>query len=36
MPVISRSALVMYSAEEMYALINDVNSYPSFVPDCSD
>ena len=36
MPVISRSALVMYSAEEMYDLINDVNSYPSFVPDCSD
>lgn len=36
MPTISRSALVMYSAEEMYALINDVDSYPQFVPDCGD
>ncbi|WP_440875450.1 type II toxin-antitoxin system RatA family toxin [Thalassotalea sp. PLHSN55] len=36
MPTISRSALVMHSAEEMYQLINDVSSYPSFVPDCSD
>lgn len=36
MPAISRSALVMYSAEDMYMLINDVLSYPKFVPDCSD
>ncbi|MGJ8691185.1 MAG: SRPBCC family protein [Thalassotalea sp.] len=36
MPTISRSALVMHSAEEMYQLINDVNNYPLFVPDCGD
>lgn len=36
MPTISRSALVMHSVDEMYRLINDVLSYPSFVPDCSD
>ena len=36
MPTISRSALVMHSVDEMYQLINDVLSYPSFVPDCSD
>jgi ribosome-associated toxin RatA of RatAB toxin-antitoxin module len=26
----------MYSAEQMYQLINDVLAYPSFLPDCSD
>jgi ribosome-associated toxin RatA of RatAB toxin-antitoxin module len=36
MPSINRSALVMYSAEQMYQLINDVLAYPSFLPDCSD
>lgn len=36
MPSISRSALLMHSVSEMYQLINDVNSYPRFVPDCSD
>jgi ribosome-associated toxin RatA of RatAB toxin-antitoxin module len=36
MPKISRSALVMYSAEDMYRLINDVLAYPKFLPDCSD
>ncbi|MFT5760123.1 MAG: ribosome-associated toxin RatA of RatAB toxin-antitoxin module [Alteromonadaceae bacterium] len=36
MPVISRSALVMHSVEEMYCLINDVNNYANFLPDCSD
>lgn len=36
MPTISRSALVMYSVEDMYRLINDVLSYPEFLPDCSD
>lgn len=36
MPSISRSALVMHNVEEMYALINDVLSYPKFLPDCSD
>ena len=36
MPTINRSALVMHSVEDMYALINDVASYPLFLPDCSD
>jgi len=35
MPSISRSALVMYSVEQMYQLINDVLAYPQFLPDCS-
>lgn len=34
MPQISRSALVPYSAEKMYNLVNDVNSYPQFLPGC--
>jgi len=36
MPTISRSALVMYSVDQMYHLINDVLTYPKFLPDCSD
>ena len=36
MPIINRSALVMYSVEEMYQLINNVVDYPRFIPDCSD
>ncbi len=32
---INRSALVMFSAEQMYALVNDVASYPAFLPWCS-
>ena len=33
---ISRSALVPYSAAQMYALVEDVESYPRFLPWCSD
>ena len=36
MPSINRSALVMYSVEQMFQLINDVLAYPQFLPDCSD
>lgn len=36
MPTITRSALVMYSAEQMFNLINDVDAYPQFLPDCGD
>lgn len=36
MPTISRSALVMHSVDEMYQLINDILSYPQFIPDCGD
>ncbi len=32
---ISRNALVPYSAAQMYALVNDIESYPEFVPWCS-
>lgn len=35
MPTISRSALVEYSAESMYQLVCDIESYPEFLPWCS-
>ncbi|MEW5250997.1 type II toxin-antitoxin system RatA family toxin [Microbulbifer sp. 2201CG32-9] len=34
MAQIERSALVMYSAEQMFDLVNDVASYPQFLPGC--
>jgi ribosome-associated toxin RatA of RatAB toxin-antitoxin module len=33
---ISRSAIVEHSAEEMYALVADIESYPSFLPWCTE
>lgn len=33
MPQISRTALVPYSVEQMYQLVNDVQSYPQFIRD---
>ncbi len=33
---VSRSALVPYTAAQMYGLVKDVESYPSFLPWCSD
>jgi len=33
---INRSALVPYSAAEMYALVDDVESYQAFLPWCSE
>lgn len=33
---ITRSAIVEHSAEEMYALVDDIESYPAFLPWCSD
>ena len=33
---IHKAASVPYSAEEMYALVNDVESYPEFLPWCTD
>ncbi|MBH0071005.1 type II toxin-antitoxin system RatA family toxin [Pseudoalteromonas sp. NZS127] len=36
MPQIKKSALVMYSTKEMFDLINDVEAYPQFLPNCSD
>lgn len=34
MPLISRSSLVPYSTEEMYKLVEDIESYPDFLPWC--
>lgn len=31
---IERSALVSYSAEQMYALVNDIENYPRFMDGC--
>ena len=33
---VSRSALVPYSAKQMYVLVEDVESYPAFLPWCGD
>ena len=35
MPQIERSALVFYSARQMFELVADVPSYPQFLPGCS-
>jgi ribosome-associated toxin RatA of RatAB toxin-antitoxin module len=35
MPQVRRSALVSFSAKQMYDLVNDVDSYPEFLPGCS-
>lgn len=34
MSQINQSALVSFSAKQMYQLINDVESYPQFLPGC--
>jgi len=34
MTVVNKSALVPHSAEEMYALVDDIESYPDFLPWC--
>lgn len=33
---VSRSALLPFSAEQMFDLVNDVAAYPEFLPWCSD
>ncbi len=35
MTQVDRSALVLHTAEQMYDLVNDVLSYPQFLPWCS-
>ncbi|SDG67901.1 Ribosome association toxin PasT (RatA) of the RatAB toxin-antitoxin module [Vibrio xiamenensis] len=35
MKQVSRSALVSFSAEQMFDLVNDVAKYPDFLPGCS-
>ena len=34
MKTINRSALVHFSAEQMYRLVDDIENYPEFVPNC--
>ena len=34
MTTVSRSALVPYSAHEMYALVDNIEGYPQFLPWC--
>ncbi|WP_018234064.1 type II toxin-antitoxin system RatA family toxin [Thioalkalivibrio thiocyanodenitrificans] len=34
MPSIQRSALVPYSPAQMFDLVNDIESYPQFLPGC--
>ncbi|HHS99848.1 MAG TPA: type II toxin-antitoxin system RatA family toxin, partial [Thiomicrospira sp.] len=34
MKKIARTALLPYSAQQVYALVNDVKSYPEFLPWC--
>ena len=36
MTTISRSALMPYSAQIMYELVNNVAEYPEFLPWCAD
>lgn len=35
MPQIERTSLVPYSCKQMFDLVNDIPSYPEFVPGCS-
>ncbi|HRD50587.1 MAG: type II toxin-antitoxin system RatA family toxin [Candidatus Competibacter sp.] len=34
MATVKKSALVLYSAADMYALVNDIEAYPQFLPWC--
>ncbi len=36
MPVVQKSALVSYSADQMFDLVNDVDRYQQFLPWCRD
>jgi ribosome-associated toxin RatA of RatAB toxin-antitoxin module len=36
MRIVNRSAIVPFSASQMYRLVEDVESYPDFLPWCSD
>ena len=35
MPNVNRSALVGFSAESMFDLVNNVSAYPAFLPGCA-
>ena len=34
MATVKKSALVLYSAADMYSLVNDIEAYPRFLPWC--
>jgi len=34
LPTIQRTALVPYSADQMFALVDDIEAYPDFLPWC--
>ena len=34
MATVKKSALILYSAAEMYALVSDIEAYPQFLPWC--
>lgn len=34
MAIVKKSALVLYSAADMYTLVNDIEAYPQFLPWC--
>ena len=36
MPTVNRSALVPFSAEQIFDLVNDVAQYPAFLPGCAE
>ena len=36
MTIISKSALVSYTPEQMYQLVDDIEAYPAFLPWCGD
>lgn len=36
MPSVTRSALVSFSAAQMFELVNDVDMYSEFLPGCTD
>lgn len=36
MRTVNRSSIVAYSPQQMFDLVNDIESYPSFLPWCSD
>ena len=35
MKIVERSALVPYSADQMFTIINDIDVYPAFLPWCN-
>ncbi len=35
MPLVQKSALVKFSARQMFDLVNDIEAYPQFLPWCS-